>query len=393
MGRKQRTGVRAVSASSIEISFVYQGKRCRERIKLKPTPANLKRAERHREAILYAIERGTFDYATTFPNSKQARLLSSEPGANITVEEFLSDWWRTEEKELKASTRKVDQRILFNQIIPIFGSLTLTELKWSLIRDWVKSHDWSRKTQNNKLSLLRRALNEAVEQELIHHHPMANKVIRRRKSRAHVAASSKSKIDPFSQEERTVLINAAHGQMKNLIQFGFWTGLRLSELFALNWGNIDWINKRIYVEGALTQDADEIEATKTEAGERIVHLLPPAIAALKAQKEYTFLQGDEVFQNPHTRKRWTGDLALRARQWKTLCKRAGVRYRPPGQMRHTFASMTLMAGESPQWVAAQMGHTDWTFTARVYYRWIPKDAGDAGNKVVEKWGRQEPAGR
>ncbi len=393
MGRKQRTGVRAVSASSIEISFVYQGKRCRERIKLKPTPANLKRAERHREVILDAIERGTFDYATTFPNSKQARLLSSEPGANITVEEFLSDWWRTEEKELKASTRKVDQRILFNQIIPTFGSLTLTELKWSMIRDWVKSHDWSRKTQNNKLSLLRRALNEAVEQELIHHHPMANKVIRRRKSRAHATANSKSKIDPFSQEERTALINAAHGQMKNLIQFGFWTGLRLSELFALNWGNIDWINKRIYVEGALTQDASEIEATKTEASERIVHLLPPAIAALKAQKEYTFLQGDEVFQNPHTRKRWTGDLALRARQWKTLCKRAGVRYRPPGQMRHTFASMTLMAGESPQWVAAQMGHTDWTFTARVYYRWIPKDAGDAGNKVVEKWGRQEPAGR
>ncbi len=393
MGRKQRTGVRAVSASSIEISFVYQGKRCRERIKLKPTPANLKRAERHREAILDAIERGTFDYATTFPNSKQARLLSREPGTNITVEEFLSDWWRTEEKELKSSTRKVDQRILFNQIIPTFGSLALTELKWPLIRDWVKSHDWSRKTQNNKLSLLRRALNEAVEQELIHHHPMANKVIRRRKSRAHVAANSKSKIDPFSQEERTALINAAHGQMKNLIQFGFWTGLRLSELFALNWGNIDWINKRIYVEGALTQDASEIEATKTEAGERIVHLLPPAIAALKAQKEYTFLQGDEVFQNPHTRKRWTGDLALRARQWKTLCKRAGVRYRPPGQMRHTFASMTLMAGESPQWVAAQMGHTDWTFTARVYYRWIPNDAGNAGNKVVEKWGRQEPAGR
>ncbi|HIE55525.1 MAG TPA: hypothetical protein EYP90_10145, partial [Chromatiaceae bacterium] len=199
-----------------------------------------------------------------------------------------------EEKELKASTRTVEQRILFNQIIPAFGSLMLTELKWPMIRDWVKSHDWSRKTQNNKLNLLRRALNEAVEQELIHHHPMANKVIRRRKSRAHASASSKSKIDPFNQEERTALINTAHGQLKNLIQFGFWTGLRLSELFALNWGNIDWINKRVYVEGALTQDAEEIEATKTEAGERIVQLLPPAIAALKAQKEYTFLQGWDI---------------------------------------------------------------------------------------------------
>ena len=386
MGRKPRTGVRAVSASSIEISFTYQGKRCREKIKLKPTPANLKRAERHRAAVLDAIDKGTFDYATTFPNSKNGPKLSDEPGAAITVEKFLTDWWSTEEKELKASTRAVDHRSLFNQIIPHFGSLVLTQLKWHQIRDWAKSQGWSRKTQNNKLSLLRRALNEAVEQELIHHHPMAHKVIRRRKSRGESSGTSTSKIDPFSHEERTALINTARDQLKNLVQFGFWTGLRISELFALNWVNVDWINKRIYIEGALTQHADEIEETKTAAGERIVYLLPPAYAALKAQKEHTFLQGDEIFQNPHTRKRWTGDMALRKRQWKTLCKRAGVRYRPPGQMRHTFASMSLMAGESPQWVAAQMGHTDWTFTARVYYRWIPKDAGDAGRKLIDKWG-------
>jgi len=182
------------------------------------------------------------------------------------------------------------------------------------------------------------------------------------------------------------LIITARGQLRNLVEFGLWTGLRLSELFALTWGNVDWINKRVYVEGALTQDAEDIEETKTGAGERTVDLLPPALAALKTQKEHTFLKGKEVFQNPHTRKRWTGDHALRTHQWATLCKRAGVRYRPPGQMRHTFASMTLMAGESPQWVAAQMGHRDWTFTARVYYRWIPKDAGDAGERVMRQWG-------
>jgi len=47
--------------------------------------------------------------------------------------------------------------------------------------------------------------------------------------------------------------------------------------------------------------------------------------------------------------------------------------------------MALMAGESPQWVVAQMVHADWTFTARVYYRWIPHDAGDAGAKILQKW--------
>ena len=80
MGRKPRTGVRTVSASSIELSFTYQGKRCREKVKLKPTPANLKRAERHLAAILDAIEKGTFDYATTFPKSKNAPLFSDQPG-------------------------------------------------------------------------------------------------------------------------------------------------------------------------------------------------------------------------------------------------------------------------------------------------------------------------
>jgi hypothetical protein len=44
-----------------------------------------------------------------------------------------------------------------------------------------------------------------------------------------------------------------------------------------------------------------------------------------------------------------------------------------------------MAGEWAMWVAKQMGHTDWTFTARTYSRWIPDDAPEAGNKAVALW--------
>lgn len=72
MGRNG-SGVRAVSKSSIEISFTFQGAFCRERIKMQPTPANLKRAMLHRAAILHAIDQGTFDYATTFPDSPRKR--------------------------------------------------------------------------------------------------------------------------------------------------------------------------------------------------------------------------------------------------------------------------------------------------------------------------------
>ena len=53
MGRNG-SGVRAVSETSVEITFIFRGVRCRERIRIQPGPANLKRAERHRAAILDA---------------------------------------------------------------------------------------------------------------------------------------------------------------------------------------------------------------------------------------------------------------------------------------------------------------------------------------------------
>ncbi|ARP78615.1 Arm DNA-binding domain-containing protein [Bordetella genomosp. 6] len=54
-------GVRPASESSIEISFVYQGKTCVRRLRMKPTAANLKRAAEQRAAIVEAIARGEFD--------------------------------------------------------------------------------------------------------------------------------------------------------------------------------------------------------------------------------------------------------------------------------------------------------------------------------------------
>ncbi len=98
------------------------------------------------------------------------------------------------------------------------------------------------------------------------------------------------------------------------------------------------------------------------------------------------MEGEEIFRNPRTDKRWTGDMVIRQRMWKRVLLRAGVRYRYPYQMRHTYASMMLQAGESVMWVAQQMGHTDWTFTARTYSRWVSIDAPEAGSLAAKKWG-------
>jgi integrase len=90
MGRG--TGVRAISASSIEISFEYRGVRCRERLKLVANVANLKFATNLKARVEHDIAIGSFDYSQHFPRSKKARALSKNPAQIVTVGELLTEW-------------------------------------------------------------------------------------------------------------------------------------------------------------------------------------------------------------------------------------------------------------------------------------------------------------
>jgi integrase len=75
---------------------------------------------------------------------------------------------------------------------------------------------------------------------------------------------------------------------------------------------VDWLRGEVRVTRAMTQAAKrQAEVTKTNSGKRSIKLLRPALEALEAQKEHTFLAGVEVFQNPRTFERWTGDQPIR----------------------------------------------------------------------------------
>ena len=164
-----------------------------------------------------------------------------------------------------------------------------------------------------------------------------------------------------------------------MVTFGFWTGLRTSELIALEWGDVDWNRETAFIRRARVA-----KVPKTRAGIREVKLLPPALAALKQQQQFTYLAGKEVFHNPRINEPWTGDGPFRKTAWVPALRKAGVRYRYPYQMRHTYASTLLSAGENPMWVASQMGHKDWSMIIRTYGRWIPEVDPTAGQRVIEK---------
>lgn len=388
-GTKHYDGVRSRSAKSIEIDFIYRGERCRETFKIAPTAANQKRVAQHRATILDAIARNEFDYAVTFPESKNRFKFSAIPrSAGLLFEDYLESWITGKKKELKASTWAGYNKIvsaIVKSTAPRLGSILLPDLRRTHVREWCKAQEATNKWLANVQSVLRTALQDALDDELLETNPLYGW-----KYEKPDAIKTHDDVDPFTPDEREALLKSfSDPQYKNMFEVAFWTGLRTSELIALTWNDIDWLRGEARINKAKTQFAEEAETTKTRKGIRDVKLLAPAMAALKRQKAATFMQGGEIFRDPRTGAPWSGDEAIRQGPWKTAVRRSGVRYRRPYQTRHTYASMMLTAGEPLGWVANQMGHSDLSMLARVYARWIKSATPDVGNKAVAMFGATE----
>jgi len=355
-----QTGVRP-RANSIVLDFTYQGIRCRETLKIKPTRTTIKEASRKREAILYEIAMGNFDYGKHFPNSKNALKFSKNTAALITVEEALKSWLRKAEKRCQHSTIRDYNSSVYFHLIPNFGKFTLEEFRLSHIYDWLETVNISNKRINNVLGPLRQAFQEAFYDGHIDANPM---------DRFRFRSPETREPQPFNQDEIARILAQLEGQEKNLIQFAFWSGLRTSELIALRWEDIDLENNRFYVRTAIVRQREK--TTKTTSGIRTVELQPAAREALDYQREFT--KGNyRVFNDPTTDQPWKGDHIIRKRVWIPALDQANVDYRNPYQTRHTYASLLLSTGKNPLWVAQQMGHKDWGMIRKIYGRWIPTD--------------------
>lgn len=380
MGRDGR-GVRPGSESTIVISFVYKGVECRERIKLPPTKPNLKQAELIRSEVLLAIARGTFSYERVFPDSPRAAKFAEFKAESQLVSDYLEAWLARQKNLLKASTVDGYRKIICYHLIPKFGKKKLAELTRTEFRTWLEGMDCGNKRLKNIQSVARKAFEDAVQDEppLMEKNPLHGWTYTKKEG-----PKEEDDVDPFDQQEQAAIIAALPAQAANMIQFAFWSGLRTSELVALDWSDVDWQKGVVMIRRALTTTAEAPEDTKTKSSRRSVKLNAPAIDALQAQKPHTFLAGNEVFQDPRNLARWAGDSPIRI-VWTRALKAAKVRYRKPYQTRHTFASMMLSAGEHPMWVARQMGHANQTTTIRVYARWMPSADPEAGGKAVEKF--------
>jgi integrase len=141
---------------------------------------------------------------------------------------------------------------------------------------------------------------------------------------------------------------------RNLFQFAFASGLRCGELIGLRWEDVDFGEKKIRVRSTIV--SNEEKTTKTPKGTRVVDLLPAALDALIAQREIS-AHRTRVFCHPITGLIFRNSDHVRD-LWIPAIEKAQLRYRPPKQTRHTYASIRI--SEEPHlnlfYLADQLGH-------------------------------------
>ena len=372
-------GIKQISEASVQIQFAEPN--CPPtRVTIKCDPYDrevLKDISADLNLIKREIHRGEFDFLRWFPNKK---LKTHKPSKGTLLRDFLPLWLEkrkegyADQNPLAASTLDDYEKALKNVLIPAFGHYCLDELTSKHVYAWAEKYGAKRVTHTlrNIISPLRVAFDYALFKELISDNPIKNV-----KVYGKIKSQPKNKHEPFDRDEIHAILNNCSGQFHNLIRFAFFTGLRTSELCALEWSDYNQQMKRVHVNKALTQADTVAGDTKTFQSDRFVNLSTTAVFALQSQAIYTKKAGREIFQNPYTLENWNGDQAIR-RAWIKVLNKANVRYRNPYQTRHTYASMNLTAGENPAWISKQMGHCSVAFTLMTYASYINLDQPDAG---------------
>jgi Arm DNA-binding domain len=126
-----------------------------------PTEANLRRARQQLERIKRSIANGTFSFAEEFPDFRDLKKVLAE-GCPRTCSEvfdlFLAHCQsRVKKGDLATVTVATYRRVLNGIWRPQIGNFRLLDVRHSTLVKIADEPDWSKKTYNNAISVLRRA--------------------------------------------------------------------------------------------------------------------------------------------------------------------------------------------------------------------------------------------
>lgn len=177
----------------------------------------------------------------------------------------------------------------------------------------------------------------------------------------------KTDIQPFTLNEVWKFINGVREDYRNYYLVRFFTGMRTSEIDGLTWENIDFNRREIVIKQAYVKG--KIVPPKTQESYRAIQMSPWVYDALKEQQTISYKRSDYVFC-AHTGEPLDYNN-VNKRVWHPTLKILGLKKRNAYQTRHTAATLWLAAGESPEWIASQMGHATTKMLFNTYSRYVP----------------------
>ncbi|AVH49672.1 Arm DNA-binding domain-containing protein [Acinetobacter sp. SWBY1] len=377
------------------VDFRYQGVRCRETTNLEDTAQNRKLLKKRLEQLEAEITLGTFEYAKYFPKSKRvaqfseiqqrkAVLSSSTP----LFKDFAHIWFDEKKIEWRSSYQEKVLIILNNYLIPVLGHQCLDQIKKPDLLEFrsslgkvnygLKQASLKASRINQIMTPLRMILNEAAER---YNFVSPYKNIKNLKE-------SRIDVTPFTLQEVQRILSTVREDFRPYYTVRFFTGMRTSEIDGLRWKNVNFQRREIYIKEALVNG--ELGETKTYGSDRVIQMSERVYQALLDQKNMIKNHSEFVFS---TREGKPLDYRLvNRRVWHPLLRYLGLQSRRAYQTRHTAATLWLSAGENPEWIAKQLGHSTTEMLFRVYSRYVPnmtRRDGSAFELMLEKLDEME----
>ncbi|XRI74961.1 site-specific integrase [Acidithiobacillus montserratensis] len=331
------------------------------------------------------IALGKFEYDVHFPgratperavtggkNTKKQCSINEQ--INPTFTEFAELWLGEMRIQWRDTQYKTVENTLQKHLLPVFGAKRVGQITKGDILAFRsglakvpgrKGKPLSASRINHILTPLRMILNEAAnrfEFTAPYHGIKSLKVPR-------------TDVEPFSLEEVDAILQHVRTDFRAYYLIRFFTGLRTSEIDGLRWEKVDLARRQILVHEALVDG--QVVPTKNDGSYRAVEMSLPVHQAFTALYESYSQEksnkrcapNDYVFSTREGTPLRHDNVTKRV--WYPLLRYLDLKPRRPYQTRHTAATLWLAAGESPEWIARQMGHSTTEMLFRVYSRYVP----------------------
>ncbi|MCC6269626.1 MAG: site-specific integrase [Dehalococcoidia bacterium] len=291
------------------------------------------------------------------------------PSERLTVAAYVESWLNGKRATLAPeSIRRYEGRIA--RLLPHIGKTKLAKLQPADLRDAYAAIGAEVSTTTVQLShgVLHTALKDAEREGMVARNVAGLVTPPRRDTKEYKALRA---------DDARALLAAAQGEpLEAFWTLAITTGLRLGEMQALQWGDVDMDRRRLQVRRTLAVDGKPIfSATSTKKNHnRTVWLAQAAVDALEAHKARQERQrvggGDAWAEHGLVFTTATGNPLdgrnLRGRAFPKLLAKAGLPAMRIHDLRHSAASMLLAEGVPVKVVSEMLGHADVSTTLRIY---------------------------